>query len=73
MKILEEVKSTFENTEIGTVFSTGEIKDLVYAKYGRNRKSVIPSDYSYNLTNKGKVGSLAEFNIFIQIKPLKVL
>lgn len=68
MTILDEVRATFKNTEIGTELTTAEIKQMVHLKFGRTPGSVIPSDYSYNMTNKGKVGSLENFNIFIQIK-----
>ena len=68
MKIIDEVKFTFANKKIGTEFTTNEIKQMVYDKFGRNKSSVIPSDYCYNMTNKGKTGSLKDFNIFIQIK-----
>ena len=43
-------------------------REKVYNKFGTNIRSVIPSDYSYNMNNKGKVGSLKEFNLFIQVK-----
>ena len=68
MTILEEVRETFKNTELDAEFTTSEIKDMVYLKFGRNKSSVIPSDYSYNMTNKGKVGSLENFNIFVQLR-----
>ena len=66
--ILDEVRETFRNVEFGTEFSTSEIKQMVHLRFNRKESSVIPSDYSYNMTNKGKVGSLENFNIFIQIK-----
>lgn len=68
MTILDEVRETFKNVELEEVFTTDEIKEMVYLKFGRNKSSVIPSDYSYNMTNKGKIGSLEDFNIFIQLK-----
>ena len=68
MTILDEVRETFKNTELETEFTTAEIKEMVYLKFGRNKSSVIPSDYSYNMTNKGKIGSLENFNIFMQLK-----
>ena len=68
MTILDEVRETFKNIEFGEEFTTLQIKEMVYKKFGRKYGSVIPSDYSYNMTNKGKVGKLANFNIFIQIK-----
>ncbi len=68
MTIIEEVKETFKNCGIGTEFTTAEINQMVHSKFGRNPNSVIPSDYSYNMNNKGKIGSLEKFNIFRQIK-----
>ncbi|MBR5496584.1 MAG: hypothetical protein IKV76_01205 [Clostridia bacterium] len=68
MTVINEVRCTFAKTKYGTEFTTEEIKQKVYDKFGRNKGSVIPSDYCYNMTNKGKVGSLKDFNIFIQIK-----
>jgi hypothetical protein len=68
MTILDEVRETFKNTALGTELTTAEIKEMVHMKFGRNKSSVIPSDYSYNMTNKGKIGNLKDFNIFIQLK-----
>ena len=68
MTVLDEVRETFKNAEFGAEFTTAEIKRLVHLKFGRNESSVIPSDYSYNMTNKGKIGSLENFNIFIQLE-----
>ena len=68
MTVLDQVRETFRNVKIGTEFTTAEIKHMVNSKFGTNLGSVIPSDYSYNMTNKGKIGKLESFNIFIQIK-----
>ena len=68
MTVLEKVRETFLSVPIGTEFSTAEIKQMVSLKFKTNPNSVIPSDYSYNMSNKGKIGSLESFNIFIQIK-----
>ncbi len=68
MTVIEEVRETFKNTKIGEEFTTVEIKEMVHQKFGRTYGSVIPSDYSYNMKNKGKVGSLEKFNIFYQVK-----
>ena len=65
MTTLEEVRETFRNTQIGTEFTTAEIKHLVSEKYNRTPGSIIPSDYCYNKSNKGKVGQLETFNLFI--------
>lgn len=67
--VVDEVRETFKNIEIGTVFTTHEIKTMVAEKYGRKMSSVIPSDYSYNMTNKGIEGTpLEKFNLFIQLE-----
>jgi len=68
MRVIDEVRETFKNVEKGSEYTTSEIKNMVYEKFGRTHGSVIPSDYSYNMTNKGKIGSLENFNIFIQIE-----
>ena len=66
--VIDEIRKTFENVEIGTIFTTNEIKSMVSKKFGRNEGSVIPSDCSYNMTNRGIVGtSFEHFNIFMQI------
>lgn len=68
MSVINEVRETFKNQKIGTEFTTKEIKEMVSYKFGTKKGSVNPSDYSYNMTNKGKIGSLKHFNIFIQIE-----
>lgn len=68
MTVLEQVQKTFETVAIGTEYSTAEIKQMVHTKFNTKQSSVIPSDYSYNMINKGKVGSFEKFNIFIQLK-----
>ena len=66
MTNIEKVRDTFSNCKKGTMFSTSEIIDKVILKHGGNRGSIIPSDYCYNLTNKGKIDDpiLVEFKIF---------
>ena len=68
MTVLDEVRETFKDIEPGREFTTSEIKQMVCQKFGRTHGSVIPSVYSYNMTNRGKVGSLKEFNLFLQVK-----
>ena len=68
MTVIDQVRETFINVEKDSRFTTTEIKNLVHKKFGTNIGSVNPSDYSYNMTNKGKVGSLKNFNIFMQVK-----
>ena len=68
-KVMKEVLDTFANVEIGTLFTTKEIKEMVSKRHGRAEGSIIPSDYSYNMTNNGIIGTSYEhFNIFIQTK-----
>ena len=68
MTILDEVRETFRDTPIGTQFTTAEIKHLVFTKFGRTKGSIIPSDYCYYKRNKGKIGPLETFNLFLWIK-----
>lgn len=68
MSVINEVRETFKNQKIGAEFTTKEIKEMVSYKFGTKKGSVNPSDYSYNMTNKGKIGGLKNFNIFIQIE-----
>jgi hypothetical protein len=53
MTIIEEVYETFRNFQIGTVFSTSEIKVLVSSNFLTNPSSIIPTDYCYNRFNSG--------------------
>lgn len=66
MTIIEKVRNTFVGYHPGTVFTTRQIIDMVCEKHGVNRTSVIPSDYCYNMDNKGKAArsSLDKFKIF---------
>lgn len=53
LTIYEKFLSVFEN-RLGEILSSKEIKDLIVNMYpGTNRTSIIPSDYCYNLVNKG--------------------
>jgi len=67
--ILEKVEQSFRDVEPGTEWTTEEIIDRVVEHYpGTNRRSILPSDYCYNLTNKGKENNpaLARFKLFEQ-------
>ena len=69
MSIIEQIRETFRDIPIGSIFTTSEIKHMVNARFGTNEGSVIPSDCCYNMTNKGIKGNAFEnFNIFVQIK-----
>ncbi len=69
MTVIEQVRECFKDCKIGTEFTRQEIIDRVCEKYGTNPTSVIPSDYCYNMTNKGKQASsvLNSFKIFNNI------
>jgi len=66
MTNLEKVRDTFAQCALGNIYSRSEIIYMVKTKYGVNEGSIIPSDYCYNLTNKGKTddASLDKFKIF---------
>ena len=69
MEIKDEMIEAFRNTEIGTCFSTEEIIKIVSDKFGRNAASIQPSDFSYNMHNKGlDNGTWGEVKLFIQLK-----
>ncbi|MDW5300143.1 MAG: HNH endonuclease [Sedimentibacter sp.] len=53
MTILEKIKDTFKDCQIGTEFTTQEIINKAVLKHGCNPGSVIPSDYCYNRINNG--------------------
>ena len=66
MTIIDKVRHAFVGCEQGAIYTTAEIKNMVKTKYCVNEDSVIPSDYCYNLTNKGKLNdsTLDKFKIF---------
>lgn len=69
MTIIDQVRESFKDCRIGTEFTRQDIIDTICEKYGTNPTSVIPSDYCYNMTNKGKQASnvLNDFKIFVNI------
>lgn len=69
MTVLEEIRETFQSVEIGRIFTTAEIKNMVSEKFGRNPGSIIPSDCCYEMWNKGLENrAFKEFKIFEQVK-----
>lgn len=66
LTITEIVKDTFAGRAHGTKFTTRKIIETAQKKYSVNATSVIPSDYCYNMDNKGKEDNptLATFKIF---------
>jgi hypothetical protein len=64
---LEKVRTPFDCCLIGTLFTRSEVIQKVTSKYpGTNARSIIPSDYCYNITNDGKLKdkTLFNFNVF---------
>lgn len=53
MTILDKVRDTFKDCQIGAEFTTQEIINKVVIKHGCNPVSIIPSDYCYNRINNG--------------------
>ncbi len=54
VKIDEQYRKCFENTPIGTRLSRQEIIKRIHSTFGTDENSIIPSDYCYNMTNKGR-------------------
>lgn len=54
-QLREYVLGIIEKYGLGHVVSAEEIKDAIRQRYGTNKKSIIPSDYCYNRSNKGDV------------------
>jgi hypothetical protein len=53
IQIWDKIRNVFSD-EVGKIFTTGKIKELVFERYlDTNKKSVIPSDCCYNMVNKG--------------------
>ena len=53
IQIWDKIRSVFCD-EVGKKFTTGEIINLVVERYpDTNKTSIIPSDYCYNMVNKG--------------------
>ena len=61
MKIVEQIRAAMKDIPLGTKLKRQEIIDRVVAKFHSNPTSIIPSDYCYNMTNKGKTGTVNFF------------
>ena len=53
MQIIDQLRDCLADVAIGTKMKRQEIISLVVDRFGANPNSVIPSDYCYNMTNKG--------------------
>ena len=64
MKIVEQIRECMKDVPLGTQLKRQEIIDLVVERFHTNPASIIPSDYCYNMTNKGKPGNV---NFFLSV------
>lgn len=53
MQIADQLRDCLADVAVGTKMKRQEIIALVVDRFGTNPNSVIPSDYCYNMTNKG--------------------
>ena len=60
-RIVDQYRQCFKDVPIGTKLSRQEIIDRIHAAFGTNESSIIPSDYCYNMTNKGKLDGSPNF------------
>lgn len=67
MTIVEQFRECFKDVPVGTRFTRQQIIDMLHEKYGTNETSIIPSDHSYNMTNKGIRGSDRGNNFFLNV------
>ena len=51
--VTSEFVEEFAETPIGTVLTSNDIVSRIHTRYGRNKNSIIPSDYCYNRLNNG--------------------
>ena len=67
MTIVEQYRKCFKEYPVGTKFTRKQIINLMHEGFGVNESSVIPSDHSYNMTNKGLRGASRSNNFFLNI------
>ena len=67
MTIVEQFRECFKDVPIGTRFTRKQIIDMLHDRFGTNETSIIPSDHSYNMTNKGLRGSNRDNNFFLNV------
>ena len=65
--IVEQYRECFKDVPVGTKFTRKQIIDMMHEKFGTNETSIIPSDHSYNMTNKGLRGANRENNFFLNV------
>lgn len=51
--IVEQFRDCLKDVPIGTRMKRQDIIELINSRYGTKASSIIPSDYCYNMTNKG--------------------
>lgn len=52
--IADQFRRCFSNTPVNTIFTRQEILEKIGTQFGTNPNRIIPSDFCYNMTNKGK-------------------
>lgn len=67
MTIVEQFRECFKDVPVGTRFTRKQIIDMLHERFGTNETSIIPSDHSYNMTNKGIRGSNRDNNFFLNV------
>lgn len=65
--VTEEMRECLKGYAHGTIFTTAEIKEMVFARFQREKNSVLPSDHCYNYTNKG-IKPDSDDKFFMRIK-----
>ena len=53
IQITQQFRECFRDVAVGTKMKRQEIIDLLSERFGTNPSSIIPSDYCYNMKNKG--------------------
>ncbi len=64
LRIVGQIRACMKDVPLGTHLKRQQIIDLVVNRFNANPASIIPSDYCYNTTNKGKTGSV---NFFLNV------
>ena len=67
MTIVEQFRECFKDVPVGTRFTRKQIIDMLHERFGTNETSIIPSDHSYNMTNKGIRGLNRDNNFFLNV------
>ena len=64
--IADQFRRCFSNTPVNTIFTRQEILEKIGTQFGTNPNRIIPSDFCYNMTNKGKIERNPNFFISVE-------